>query len=142
MSMKKLFLIVSVVFLWVSCDDPQPNDLLPHREVDVSVDLNLPMYQNLLLPGGYAFTPTTSEYGFKGIFIYNRNGRYVAFDRACPHLAVNACAAMTFDGLYLICTCDGTKFNPINGGTSSTVEFQAREYHVTVYGNVLKINNY
>jgi len=139
------FLIISFGLL-ISCDDPKPNDLLPDRTVNVTVDMGLPMYQNLLVPSGYAVTPTSPEYGFKGILIINRNGSgYVAYDRACPHYGVNDCSAMTYDGLYLKCPCDNSRFNPLNGGVSITegIDYQAREYHVEMLSaTVLRISNY
>jgi nitrite reductase/ring-hydroxylating ferredoxin subunit len=143
---KQVINIFSIIFLGLfllSCDDPKPNDLLPDREVNVVVDLGLPIYQNLLVPGGFAYTPTTVEYGFKGIIVINKNSNYIAYERACPHLSIDECTAMTYDGLYLKCTCDNTLFNPLTGGTSSTSEFQAREYHVqNLGGNQLRITNF
>lgn len=141
--MRKYFISFLIAIFLVSCDDPKPNDLLPQRSVDVTIDVNLPAYQGLLVPGGYAFTPTSAEYGFKGILVYNRNNSYVSFDRACPHYAVNDCGAMTFDGMYLKCPCDNSLFNVINGGSSTTVNFQAREYHVEVVNShILRISSY
>ncbi len=142
LNMKKYILQIFLSFFLFSCGETQPNDLLPERNVNVSVDLSLPMYQDLLVPGGWAYTPTSAEYGFKGILVYNKNGNYVAFDRACPHYAVNDCLAMTFDGLYLKCACDNSTFNILNGGTSAQVNYQAREYHVQANGNILIITSY
>ena len=125
------------------CDDPKPHDLLPQRDVNVTIDLGLPIYQNLLVPGGYAYTPSSPEYGFRGILVYNRNNSFVAYERACPHYAVNDCAAMVFDGLYLKCLCDNSTFNVLNGGYSTTVDYLAREYHVEMLSsNILRISNY
>ncbi|PIE48226.1 MAG: hypothetical protein CSA40_01395 [Flavobacteriales bacterium] len=137
-----LVLILGISLM--SCGDHKPNDLLPDKDVNVVIDLSLPLYQDLLIPSGYAFTPITAEYGLQGIVIINKNSStYAAFDRACPHLALNDCGAMTYDGLYLKCPCDGVQFNPLNGGTSTQVEFQAREYHVEVLGaNKLRIRSY
>jgi nitrite reductase/ring-hydroxylating ferredoxin subunit len=142
--MRNLYLFLISVGLIIACkNDTKPNDLLPDRNVNVSIDINLPMYQNLLVPGGWAYTPTTAEYGFKGILVYNKNGNYIAYDRACPHLAVSDCTAMIFDGLYLKCSCDNSTFNIFNGGVSTTVDFQAREYHVEIVSsNILRISNY
>lgn len=138
-------MLVTVSFAFTACSNPEPNDILPDKDVNVVIDLGLPLYQNLQVPTGWAFTPNTSEYGISGILIYNRNGTYVAYDRACPHYAPNDCTPMTFDGLYLKCTCDNTTFNILNGGTSNSpnVPQQAREYHVEILNaNTLRIRNY
>ena len=148
--MRTLYFLFMSFGLFISCEDYKPNDLLPNRDVNVTIDMSLPRYQNLLVPGGYASTPsppTYPEYGFKGILIINRNGNnYVAYDRACPHYGVSDCSAMTYNGLYLICPCDNSEFNPLNGGVSATegIDFQAREYHVEPLEgtNILRITSY
>lgn len=142
--MNKLLYIFFFIIL-LGCENQTPNDILPDTQVNVTIDLNLPSYQNLLVHGGWAFTPTTAGYGIKGILIYNQGGTYLAYERACPHLEVNSCSAMTFDGLYLKCTCDNSIFNPFTGGNSETagVSYSAREYHVQVVGNAaLRITNF
>lgn len=140
--MKKYFFITLFSVFFLSCGEHVPNDLLPERNVDVTISLSLPVYQNLMVPGGWAYTPTTFEYGFQGILIYNRNGSYIAFERACPHLYVNTCTAMTFDGLFMKCPCDNATFNILNGGISSQVDYQAREYHVQKNGDNIRITSY
>ncbi len=133
------------LLLFLSCDNPTPNDVLPDMQVNVTIDLNLPSYQNLLVHSGWANTPTTSGYGIKGILIYNQGGNYIAYERACPHLEVSACNAMIFDGLFLKCTCDDSLFNIFSGGVSQTagVNYSAREYHVQAIGaSSLRITNY
>lgn len=143
-SMRTLYFLFMSFGLFISCEDYKPNDLLPNRDVNVTIDMSLPMYQNLLVPSGYAYTPISPEFGLKGILIINRNGSgYIAYDRACPHYGVNDCTAMTYDGLYLNCPCDSSQFNPLTGGVSNTVEYQAREYHVEMLSaTVLRISNF
>jgi nitrite reductase/ring-hydroxylating ferredoxin subunit len=105
--------------------------------------MNLPQYSDLLIPGVYKETPP--EIGVQGIIIYNFNGTYKAFDMACPHLAVNSCSKMTFDGaLWLKCPCDEEKFSIYDGSArSGSISNLAREYHVQVLGtNQLHITNY
>ncbi len=139
-------LIYILLFLgFLSCENPAPNDILPDTQVNVTIDLNLPSYSGLMIPNTWAYTPTSSGYGIKGILIYNKGGNYIAYERACPHLDVSACTAMTFDGLLLKCTCDNSVFNIFSGGVSQTagVDYSAREYHVQVISaSILRITNY
>lgn len=140
---RSIVVILVMLSLW-SCDDPKPNDLLPSRKVDVTIDLSLPSYIDLQVTGGYAYTPVSAGYGLQGmVIICRKTNSYMAYDRACPHLSLNQCKPMVYDGLYLTCSCDSTKFNPLNGGVSTTVNFQARAYHVELLSsNVLKITSY
>ncbi len=138
--MKTLFYLFFFLLIF-SCDNPTPNDLLPNTPVDITINLNNPEFNNLQIPSGWAYTSG----GIKGILLYNRNGTYVAFDRACPHLAPTSCSAMVFDGFLLKCTCDNSLFNIFNGGISETegVNYSAREYHVQVINaSSLRITNY
>ncbi len=131
-----------LIFILVgACSDPAPNDLLPDTPVDITINLNNPEFNSAQIPGGWA----TISGGIKGILLYNKNGTYVAFDRACPHLPPASCSAMTFDGLLLTCPCDDSTFNIFNGGVSQTdgVNYSAREYHVQAVNSMsLRITNY
>ena len=141
--MKNLFFIVLFVSLF-SCGDTEYNDLLPNITVDVTINLTLSDYIGLQVPGGYQMTPEGAiGYGIKGIFIYRSNSRYYAYERACPHKDVDECDPMVFDGAFLVCPCDNSKFNFLNGGSSTDVSYRAREYHVQVVNtNTLRITNY
>jgi nitrite reductase/ring-hydroxylating ferredoxin subunit len=137
----KYFYYLLFFSLLAACENPTPNDLLPNTAVDITVNLNNPEFNNLLISGGWAYTAG----GIKGILLYNRNGTYVAFERACPHLAPSSCNAMTFDGLLLKCTCDNSVFNIFNGGVSETagIDYSAREYHVQMINSeTLRITNF
>jgi len=133
-----------VLLLSGKCSDPEePTDLLPDIQVNYIVNMNLPLYQDLLIPGAYAETP--QNIGVQGIIIYNFNNQYKAFDLACPHYPTGSCDKMTFDGsLYLTCPCDETKFSIYDGASQNeNVSQRAREYHVEeLGGNQLRITNY
>lgn len=142
--MKSLLLSLIVLFI-VSCDDFEYKDLLPDQQVDVRIDLSIPQYNALQVPGGWAYTPQGGGYGIKGIFIYNfNNSIYYAYERACPHLPLSECSVMEYADGSLVCPCDNSRFNFLNGGVSTTgVQYNAREYHVQVTGsNSLRITNY
>ena len=64
-SMRTLYFLFMSFGLFISCEDYKPNDLLPNRDVNVTIDMSLPMYQNLLVPSGYAYTPISPEFGLK-----------------------------------------------------------------------------
>jgi len=144
--MNKLVFFFFLIVVW-GCDNPTPNDILPNKQIDVTIYFSLPLYQNLLIPGTSVLLSETENqsYGIKGILIYNHGGNYIAYERACPHLEVATCSAMTFDGLYLKCTCDNSLFNPFTGGNSETsgISYSAREYHVQKLGTSgLRITNF
>ncbi len=147
MRLRHISPLITISLLWLfisgSCkDNTQPTDLLPEVNVNYIVNMNLPLYQDLLIPGGYAETPV--DVGVQGILIYNMNNRYKAFDLACPHYTPGSCGQMTFDGsLFLECPCDQTHFSIYDGASQNeNVPQRAREYFVEVMGgNQLRITN-
>ena len=139
--MKKLFFILTTVVFFTSCSvDLQNNDLLPNIPVNKSINLELPQYINLQVPGGWVYTSG----GIKGIILYNINGtEFKAFDRACPS---NDCSTpMTFNGsTKLKCSCDDSEYSILNGSSQTNGNtFSAREYLVTrSSSSTLRISNF
>jgi len=127
--MKQLLFLLFIVFFSACDKEIDYKDVLPYRVVDFVVNMNNPEYIDLLIPGQSA---EASNYGVRGILIYNFNGSFKAFDLACPHLAPTDCSKMTFDGsLFLECHCDDSKFSIYDGSPQTNgVDNWAREYHV------------
>lgn len=144
-NMKKIFFILTAVFLLISCSvDQTQNNLIPETSVNKRIDLNLPAYIDLLVPGGWTYT----EGGNKGILIYNTGianavTEFKAFDRACP---ANDCAEpMTFNGsTKLTCSCDNSEYSILDGSSQTPgVNLVAREYLVTrISSSILLITNF
>jgi len=129
------FLIISLS----TCDsDEIDTTYLPNVAVNVEINLNLPQYQDLLIGGGYAY----ANGGVEGLVIYNTGIGYVAFDRACPHIVLQDCSQMSVESIYLVCPCDGERFQINNGAPENgNIRNAARFYNVTENGNVLIIRS-
>lgn len=140
--MRKVLLLLSFFILFSCTKEVQNNDILPVVMVSETVDLNLPEFINLQVPGGFAYMSG----GIKGIIIYNVNGtQFKAFERSCPHLAPASCTQMTVEnGIKMVCSCDNSEFNILNGAPlTSGIAYFAREYLVTnINGSVLRITNF
>ena len=139
--MRKLLLLFLFLILF-SCERNETNDILPNVPVNITLNLNLPQYQDLLIPNGW----TTVNGGVKGILIQYigvGNPPYKAFDRACPN---NDCvSAMIFDeSLKMKCPCDNSEYSIIDGSpqTSGYSNF-AREYRVNLINpTTINITNF
>jgi nitrite reductase/ring-hydroxylating ferredoxin subunit len=141
--MKKIVSIFFLSIFLISCSSNfEENDLLPFVTVSQIVDLSLPQYNNLQVPGGWAYTSG----GIKGIIIYNINGnQYKAFERAAPHLTLSNCSQMVVENnLRMMCPCDDSEFNILNGAPLTPgITYNAREYLVTdLNGISLRITNF
>ncbi len=135
----KKFVLVAFFLSLISCGgDDANNQYLPNIAVNVQINLNLPQYSDLLVGGGSAY----ASGGIKGLIIYNTGTNYVAFDRACPHLTLQACSQMTIESIFMVCPCDGARFQIIDGAPENgNIRESARFYNVTKNGNTLYIRS-
>jgi nitrite reductase/ring-hydroxylating ferredoxin subunit len=142
--MRKLILLLILVTFF-SCEKNDTIDFLPKATVDVTLNLNLPQYQNLQIPTGWVYIEKGPNKGLQGILIQNTGltPKYKAFERACPNNDCNT--PMIFDGsLRMKCSCDQSEYSIIDGSpqTSGNIHF-AREYRVLVLNSTtLNITNF
>jgi len=141
--MKKFGLILILVAFFNCTTNPENNDLLPYISVNETINLELPQYVNLQVPGGWTY----ASGGLKGLIIYNINGtQFKAFERAAPHLPLSkSCSQMeVVNNFKMVCPCDDSEFNILNGSPlTSGIDYFAREYLVTnLNGSVLRITNF
>ena len=135
------FLIVTLLFL--SCTQSgDNNNCFPFVNVNETVNLDLPQFIDLQVPGGWAYTTG----GLQGLIVYNINGvQFKAFDRLCPGQNVSSCSQMIVDtNLRILCQCDDSEFNILNGQPlTAGVECFAKEYLVeNLNGSILRITNF
>lgn len=143
LKMKKVFFALVAILVLSNCtSDSLNNDILPYIPVNETVDLSLPEFIDLNVPGNWAY----GSGGIKGVIIYNINGtQFKAFERAAPHIQPSACSQMVVEnGLRMKCLCDDSEFNILNGAPLTPgITYSAREYLVTnLNGTVLRITNF
>ena len=140
--MKNFKTLLLIFILITSCESDDQNTILPKVPVNITVNLTLSQFNNLLVPGGWAY----SDGGIKGIIIYNvNNNSYKAYERSCPHLPPSDCTRMTVEQSFKMkCHCDLSEFNIINGTPiTPNINSRALEYRVTIINsNTLKITNF
>ena len=140
--MKKFLFLVSTILILGCTSNGVENDCFPFITVNESVNLDLPQFIDLQVPGGWAYTSG----GLQGLIIYNINGvQFKAFDRLCPRQTISSCSQMIVDSnLRILCQCDDSEFNILNGAplTEGTNCF-ANEYLVeNLNGSLLRITNF
>ena len=136
---KKNILVYLLILLLFSCENYSIlNPCFENSIAPVSLDLNNPQLNGVLTPTGYV----EINAGLQGLILFNgATFGYKAFDRKCPNFDCNT--PMSFDGLYLICSCDNNKYSILTGEPSAenNSNCSAREYTVTVNGTSLRISN-
>lgn len=114
------------------------NDCFPFININETVNLDLPEFIDLQVPGGFAST----RLGGRNILLIRRNSNFQAFDLQCPE---DSCSSpMSFDGLKLICSCNQEEYNSLNGAPlTSGASCFAKEYSVeNLNGSILRISNF
>ena len=128
--------------IFISCgtSDDDNNPFLSDIPVDVTLNLNLPSYQDLQFDGSNAFVENV---GNKGIFVFRiSENNILAWDAACPHLAPAGCTAMNLVGVQIVCSCDNSKFNYLNGSPQSGTPHPMLQYRAVKNGNSIRITNF
>ena len=136
---KALILLLFLAVLGCNSSD-DGNTLLPNVPVNVTLNLNLPAYQDLLINNGSVFVP---GHGIKGIIVFRLSESSIfAWDAACPHISPSGCSTMTINGVKMVCNCDDTEFSLLDGSPLSGTQFSARQYRATKTGNSISITNF
>lgn len=143
--MKKsiIFFILLGVSLGCSKDDRVNNNnpYLPNYPVDITLNLNLPQYNQLLYDTNVVYV-NNGLAGIRGIFVFNAGGgNYVAFDAACPNQPLSNCSTMTINGIKALCSCDDTEYSFFTGQAPGK-EYPMKQYRVQVVNSrTLKVYN-
>ena len=139
------FLTLISVFSLTACSgDDGPNTSnpnLPNLGVNLTLDLNLPQYNQLNFPGN---SFVTGLQGIRGIVIFNiDNNQYTAFEISDPNHAPNDCSAAQIDGLTATCSCsDGNAYSIVTGQlTAGEGQYPLKPYRISRSGDQLLITN-
>jgi len=139
------FAFIMLAALLQSCNkDDGPlnnNPNLANIGVNLTLDLNLPQYNQLNFPGN---SFVTGLQGIKGIVIYNiDNSQYTAHELTDPNHPPNDCSTAQIDGLTATCSCgDGNMYNIVTGQqTAGEGQYPLRAYQIVREGSSLRITN-
>jgi len=135
--LKTIILSLLIINIY-SCDDTKST--IPSVYVDITIDLNDPLYNKLTIPGGYEYITG----GYRGILIYHSafDDSFLAFDRACSFdpdcgkLYVMESGFSTIDS-----TCCKSEFSLLTGGNpteGSKATFPMKQYRC-IYNSEAKI---
>ena len=134
-------MITFIIISSCGMNDDDNNSILPNTPVNFTLNLNLPLYQDLQFDSTSAFV---ANQGIKGIIVYRfSENSILAWDAACPHLAPSACAAMSLIGVKVVCPCDDSEFSILNGSPLSETPFPMKQYRATYNSNnTITITNF
>lgn len=133
-----LFLQLMVV-LATSCKKENQTGV-PPVQLDISININLPEYADLQVPGGWAYLTGGSQ----GLIVYRvSNDEFSALDRHCPVNPENLCRVTVDDSQVVAkdtACCEAT-FLIQDGQPLSVSGIALRKYSTIFNGNTLRIYN-
>lgn len=146
--MKKIAFYLTILLAFISCkqDDELDNGCVSQSLINypfdsgTTINTNLPQYSGLQFAGNTLFL---SNYGVKGVYLYNTGSSIVAFEASDPAHGANSCSQMTISGIELNCHCgDGNKYQLLTGQqTSGTSGNCLRAYRVEQSGSIIRVYN-
>ena len=140
--MKKIFFVVSLIFIITACDNENFNNrnpFLPNYGFSIQINTNLPLYQNLKFASNSAkvFPPNGPS---RGVIVFNTGSGYVAFDGGCPNQELTDCSTLTINGIEATCPCDDAAYNLFTG-QSPGKQYPLKQYRVEALGDELRVYN-
>lgn len=140
--MKKYFFIFLIPFFF-GCnkeDFQNNNPYIPNYPVNLSINMSLPQYSNLLSPANAIYINAAGQ-GVRGIIVFNTGSGYVAFDAACPNQALASCSTMTISGIDAVCACDDVRYS-LFSGLAQGMQYPMKRYRIEQTSDVsLRVYN-
>ena len=139
----QIFLFLFSLFIFSGCNKNNKQNPVPNLSFDLTINIDLPSYSQLVGVGGYTYV----NGGSRGIIVYRKaTDAFVAFDRHSPQDPEGTCPqplTPNIDNfLELNDTCSGAKFSLYDGSAISGCEFGLRQYQTVWNGtNTLRIYN-
>jgi hypothetical protein len=130
--------LLPLLFLNAKCDKGESQ--IPYRAVDFEINLNLPAYQDLVVPTGWLYVSG----GSRGILIYRHTqDSFVAMDRHATYSVNDNCRVEVLeDNITVEDPCSGSTWLIIDGSVmSGPATFPLQQYSTTWNPPVLRVYN-
>lgn len=138
-----LLLAINLLLLPSSCrNTPETVSCFPHSPIHVSLNLNLPAYQELNLINGWKYIDEQSS-GTNGLIILKTNHGFQIYDRNAPHLCPDKGTVLeVIDDVKIVCPKDGAEWMLLTGEMLKVANVPPktyRNYEYNPYNNTLTI---
>jgi len=137
------FLILTTSILFVSCDKERnitQNPNVPLYRFSVDINMDLPLYNNLLYPSNAVLVKLVGA-GTNGIIVFNAGGNYRAYEANCPNQRVISCSQLQINGIRAVCPCDELEYSLFTGLPVSQGDYTMISYRIEQNGHILRVWN-
>ncbi len=123
---RSIVLAILICLCW-SCK--KNNHPVPNIPFNITINLDLPSYQPLISPGGYAYATG----GSRGLFIYRYFEDFIVLDRHATYDSDNPNAIVDINPdnqFELLDTCSGSRYAIYSGAVvAGPAEWALRKYY-------------
>lgn len=113
---------------------------VPPAFLDVTININLPEYADLQVPGGWVYMTG----GSLGLIVYRKSvDEFIAMDRHCPVVPANLCRVIVDESQIIArdTSCCEASFLLTDGSPITVSSFGLTTYHTSFNGTTLRIYN-
>ncbi|MFV0142546.1 hypothetical protein [Empedobacter falsenii] len=141
--LNKVILVSVFAGLFQGCNsDDGTVSCVPNTIVNVSININLPLYSDLNNPGGWVYVDGPAT-GTRGLIVVRTATGYKAYDRNAPHICpTDKTTLFVEDDIKIVCKEDGAEWILLTGQYTKVANRAPRTYQVYVNSNgTLTITN-
>ena len=141
--LNKVILVCVFAGLFQGCNsDDGTVSCVPNTIVNVSININLPLYSNLNNPGGWVYVDGATA-GSRGLIVVRTASSFKAYDRNAPHICPGAETTLYVkNDISIVCDADNSEWILLTGQPTKVANRAPRTYQVYVNANgTLTITN-
>ena len=141
--LNKVILVCVFASLFQGCNsDDGVVNCVPNTIVNVSINMNLPLYSNLNNPGGWVYVDGATA-GSRGLIVVRTASGFKAYDRNAPQSCPGAETTLYVkNDISIVCDADNSEWILLTGQPTKVANRAPRTYQVYVNANgTLTITN-
>lgn len=117
------------------------NPFVPSYPFNITINMELPLYNSLLYPSNAVFISPSLGVGANGIIVFNAGGSYRAYEANCPNQTITSCSRLEIEGIRAVCPCDDLEYSLFTGLPVAEGDYAMIPYRVEQNGNTLRVWN-
>lgn len=141
---RKFFSTILLIMILIGCESDNTrirNPFVPNYPFNITINMELPMYNALLYPSNAVFISPSLGAGTNGVIVFNTGFSYVAYEANCPNQTITSCSRLEISEPRAICPCDNLEYSLFTGLPVTEGQYTMIPYRVEQNGNSLRVWN-
>lgn len=137
-----IFIISTLILGSCSSSDDGGGSCLPQYNISVSINVNLPLYSQLVTGVGWTYVPAGEGSGPRGLIVVNTGTGFKAYDRNAPHICPTANSTLeVVEDMKIYCPEDDAEWILLTGQPLQIADRPPRTYQAVRNGDIITIFN-